>query len=211
MPQATPAQPAAQVAPPPSAAQTAAPIVPAPSPPTPLATAEVETKLAQIFQGAVQTVAPQSSNALVGDFNGDDSPDIAVVVKPAADKLAEINSEVANWTLEDPQQVVLPDPTKAVQTLPAPAAPVKAQANDVLLVIIHGYQAAGWRDAEAQQTYLLVHGVGRNLRVPARATALQTLKAHNSPLRADILQTELDHKAGYLYWTGAKYAWRALP
>ncbi len=197
-----------------TAAPTPPPIASTPNaPPTtaPLQAAEVNAKLAQIFQGAVQLDATQPENAFVGDFNGDDSEDIAIVVKPSADKLADINSEVANWILEDPRQVFIPDPNKAVQKLPAPPAPIKVQPNDVLLAVIHGYKENGWRDPAAQQTYLLVHAVGNARRVPTRAEALQALKANNSRLRGDIIQEELNRQPGYLYWAGAKYAWLAPP
>ncbi|HYY41803.1 MAG TPA: hypothetical protein VE775_03660, partial [Pyrinomonadaceae bacterium] len=146
---------------------------------------------------------------LVGDFNGDGSEDIAIILKPAADKLADINSEFANWILEDPHQAALPDPTKTTQKLPAPAAPVKVQANDTLLTVIHGFKEKGWRNPDARQTYLLKNAVGRDLRVETRAEALATRKPLPLQLRGDIINEEMAQQSGFLYWTGAKYAWRS--
>ena len=45
-----------------------------------------------------------SRTILVGDFNGDNSEDVAVVVRPGQGKIAELNSEYVNWILEDPHQ-----------------------------------------------------------------------------------------------------------
>lgn len=181
-------------------------VTPMPKPPQ---VSEVNDKLARIFQGAVQNDAAQS-NALVGDFNGDGSEDIAVVVKPAADKLEDINSEVANWILSDPQKVVLPDPTKAVQKLPA-AERVIVRQSDVLLAVIHGYQQAGWRNPQAQQAYLLKNTAGREPRVEPRQDAANEFKAIIPHLRADIIREELGGAQGFIYWTGGKYAWFAPP
>jgi hypothetical protein len=195
------AQPTQSASPTPTASATPAVIQPA----------EAEAKLAHIFQGAVQFAQAQPQNAIVGDFNGDGSEDIAMIVKPAADKLADINSEVANWILEDPHFVAVPDPDKAIQKLPAPAEPVKVQPNDLLLTIIHGYKETGWRNPEAQQTYLLKNAVGRGLHMESRQEAISTYKTLAPRLRGDIVDQELSGARGCLYWTGAKYVWFPLP
>jgi hypothetical protein len=190
---------------------TASPAPTASATPTAIQPAEAEAKLAHIFQGAVQFDQSQRQNAIVGDFNGDGSEDIAIVVRPAADKLADINSEVANWILEDPHFVAVPDPDKAIQKLPAPAEPVKVQPTDLLLTIIHGYKETGWRNPDAQQTYLLKNAVGRGLRMESRQEALSTYKTLAPHLRGDIVDQELSGAHGCLYWTGAKYVWFPLP
>jgi hypothetical protein len=204
----TPAQTQNTAAAQPTQTQSPAPsTTPTPKPPQ---VSEVNDKLARIFQGAVQNDAGTTGNALVGDFNGDGSEDIAVVVKPAADKLEDINSEVANWILSDPQKVVLPDPTKAVQKLPAPDR-VRVQQSDVLLAVIHGYQQAGWRNPQAQQAYLLKNAGGREPRVETRQDAANEFKAIIPHLRADIIREEIGGARGFIYWTGGKYAWFAPP
>src|SRR5215212_11841649 len=89
-------------------AQTQSPAPPATPIRKPPQASEVDDKLARIFQGAVRIDAGAAGDALVGDFNGDGSEDIAVVVKPAAGKLEDINSEVANWILGDAQNAAVP-------------------------------------------------------------------------------------------------------
>ncbi|HEX8071795.1 MAG TPA: hypothetical protein VF546_17740 [Pyrinomonadaceae bacterium] len=203
-PTTTPAQTAPATMPTPAsgtpAATPAAANTTAPPPPPP---AELEAKLARIFQGAVQLDA--QPRAFTGDFNGDGSEDVAVVVRPNPAQLDDLNSEFANWILNEPRKVVLPDPDKRVQ-VPPQQAPVKVEAGDVLLAVIHGYKTAGWRDDAAQQTYLLRDAVGRDLRVRPRTDPPQPPNVY---LRGDVLAEELAGTPGVVYWTGAKYAWHA--
>jgi hypothetical protein len=180
----------------------AASATPTPKPPQ---ASEVNDKLARIFQGAVRIDA---GSALVGDFNGDGSEDIAVVVKPAADKLAEINSEVANWILGDPQRVVPPDPKETVRRLPAEER-VRIQPDDALLAVVHGYQQAGWRDPAAQQAYLLKTPAGRSPRAETKQEAAGEFKAIVMHLHGDIIREDAGGAPGFIYWTGGKYAWFA--
>jgi hypothetical protein len=177
---------------------------PAPAAPQP---AEINDKMARIFNGAVELDASQKTPALVGDFNGDGVEDIAFAVRPTSAGLAEINSEVSNWILVDPRQVVLPDPHKAVRELP-PAIHFKAERGDLFLAIIHGYGNGGWRDNAAQQTYLLKNATGRNPRV---ATKQDASYRYNLRFRGDVIAQELAGAQGVLEWTGATYAWLAAP
>ncbi len=197
--------PSVQTAPLASPTPSVAPIL-APPP-----TTDINNKLAQIFQGAVQLDTTQPVNSFSGDFNGDGSEDIVIVVKPVADKLADINSEVANWILEDPQQIVLPDQTKATQILPPPAAPPRVQAADVLLTVIHGHKETGWRNPAAQQTYLLKNAVGRKLHRESLQEARTGYKTLAPRLHGDIVDEELNGAHGCLFWAGAKYVWFPLP
>ena len=211
-----PPEAAATQTPAPAAAQNSAATPPAQSPspdasttptPKPPPVSEVNDKLARTFRGAVQIDERAAGGALVGDFNGDGSEDIAVVVKPAADKLEEINSEVAVWTLGDAQKVVMPDPAKAVQKLPA-AERVRIQPGDVLLAVIHGYERAGWRNPEAQQAYLIRNASGGGARVEPRREAESEFGPHGPHLYGDIIREEIGGAPGYLYWTSlGNYAW----
>jgi len=79
----------------------------------------------------------QSVPFLVGDFNGDNSEDIAITVKPAKGKLSELNGEYVNWIVEDPRQVHH-SPEQKKQ-------PVTVGRDDLLLAVIHGYEREGWR------------------------------------------------------------------
>jgi hypothetical protein len=169
---------------------------------------EVREVAARVYQGAVAIDPSHQPFYLVGDFNGDGSEDIAVIVKPAKGQLDAINSEVANWIVEDPRRVMLPDPNKTVQRLPQDPGPVKVQPDDLLLTIIHGYKAEGWRNAEAKQAYLLDNAVGESMTAAPLKHLRSATGNKNSPMRSgDVINETLAGEEGFLYWTGAKYAW----
>jgi len=180
-----------------------APPLPPPQP------AEVREAVTRVYQNAVTTEADRPESFIVGDFNGDGSPDLAVVVKPTDGMIPKLNSELANWILGDPQKVVRPDLKKRVHQFPPTPEPVKVQPGDVLLAMIHGYGPAGWRSPRARQTYLLKHAVGSNLRVQSVKELLsaKTSKTKLPSLNGDVVRETLEGKPGFLYWTGAKYAW----
>src|SRR5215471_5159777 len=136
------------------------PTPPRPAPLPPPNNNQVHQAITRIFEKAITTDA--SPNFVVGDFNGDGSEDLAVVVKPTEGALAEINSGVANWLLEDPHTAVPPDnPHRQTASI----KPVFVEKGDILLAIIHGVGAQGWRHAEARQTFLLRNAAGSELRV----------------------------------------------
>lgn len=185
-----------------------------PSPATPPAPppqlAEVRSAMARVF---AKVVEPETTNApafVAGDFNGDGSTDLAVITKAGAASLKEINNELANWLLEDPRSVPIPG-TNAANRM-APPKPVRAEAGDTLLAIIHGVGAKGWRNPEAKQTFLLKNGAGSNMTVlSVKDLAASKDRAKLPPLRGDTISETVDGKAGILFWTGAKYAWRPSP
>lgn len=169
---------------------------------------EVREVIARVYKDAVTIDTSNPTGYVVGDFNADGSQDIAVVVRPAKGKLEEINSEVANWIMEDPRKVVLPDPHKSVQPLPPRPAPVKAEEDDILLTIIHGYKQEGWRNREAQQAYMLYDAVGSSMTAqPLKALQSTTVNKTALAKSGDVIKETLDGEQGFLYWTGAKYAW----
>ena len=170
---------------------------------------EIQDSVKRLYK---DSVIVDATHFIVGDFNGDTYQDIAIVVKPTPGKLQDINSEVANWILEDPRKIPLPDPTKAVQPPPPKPEPVEVNSSDVLIAILHGYGQQGWRSAEAIQTYLLKNAVGNNMKTQIGKEFLTEAKAiKNLPyLRGDIIRQTLDGKQGFLYYTGAKYVWHQL-
>lgn len=177
---------------------------PSAPPPQP---SEVRQALARVYQNAL--TPDESRDALTADFNGDGSEDIAVVVKPNAAQLSDINSEYANWIVEDPQRVLPPQEIRPGQPTPTPPAPVKVEAGDTLLAIIHGYESAGWRNADAKQTYLLKNAVGDEMRAQSAEEARRT-NTERRPLpflRGDLIWQKLSGKTGCIFWTGAKYGW----
>src|SRR5690242_15791337 len=69
----------------------------------PASSEEVDATLHRIFGQAV--IASHADHSFVtGDFNGDGSPDLAVIAWPAKTKLGTINGELANWTIQDADQ-----------------------------------------------------------------------------------------------------------
>jgi len=66
--------------------------------------ADIEAVIARVYKDSVYLEKNSSPQFVAGDFNGDASEDIAIVVKPSEDKLSDINSEVANWIMESPKK-----------------------------------------------------------------------------------------------------------
>lgn len=156
----------------------------------------------RVYREAVTVEEGRPDNYVTGDFNGDGSQDLAVVVRPARGKLDEINDELANWILVDPREVQTPDAAKTpakpgAQPDAAPGRVTVAQ-EDILLAIIHGHQAEGWRNPAATQTYLLKNAAGSDLKARPRAPG-------RTP---DVISETLAGREGFLLWNGARYFWR---
>jgi len=137
---------------------------------------------------------------VAGDFNGDGSEDLAVVARSRAGKLTRINHELANWTLQDS---LAPPPDASG----APPPRVTVRQKDVLLAVIHGHGATGWRNPEARQSYLV-----RNS--PARPRVIQDVRglaqAGSPRLRGDVIVDAMPGRPGFLYWSGSRYVWAPL-
>jgi hypothetical protein len=161
-------------------------------------TEEVNEAVMRVFKRAATINSNYTPSVLVGDFNGDGSEDIAIAVKPNPEALAEINSEFANWALEDVKQ--------AEQA--AKPAPVKAERTDTLIAIIHGVGAKGWRNPEARQTFLLRNAAGTKPAVesPDKTSASRT--SPNPTPRGDVIKETINGQHGTIYWNGARYALR---
>lgn len=174
--------------------------------------AEAQGAVARVYGNAVMVDTGSVPVLIVGDFNGDGSQDIAVVVKPAKGKLDELNSELANWILEDPRQVMQPNAHANAQPLAKVPEPLKVQPNELLMAIIHGYKQEGWRNSEAKQSYLLKNSVGQMM------TAQPIRALQNSGNRTklpgqqngDIIREMLSGEEGFIYWNGAKYLWHQM-
>jgi len=164
-------------------------------PPAPQA--EVNEAVARVFRDAARPDSEHSPNFLSGDFNGDGSIDIAVILKPVPAKLDEMNQQFPPWILRDPFVA----PRRG-------AAQLKIAADESLLVVIHGYGPHGWRDPQATQTYLLKNSVGRE--ISARSKTEVTSASHGNPvprLGGDSIAATLRGQTGYLYFNGAQYLW----
>jgi hypothetical protein len=173
------------------------------------ALSDVQEAVARVCVDAVTIDMSQSEPFIVGDFNGDRSQDLAVLVRPAKGGLPKLNSEYANWIIEDPRKVVLPDPNKAVQKLPKPAPREFVQVNDLLLLLLHGYQQAGWHDHYARQTFLLRNAAGENIRAQSFLEGSRTNGDKNppQPQPGEVISEKLSGHEGFLYWTNGRYAW----
>lgn len=170
--------------------------------------AEAKEALERVYRGAVDAGGP--APFVTGDFNGDGSEDIAIAVTPVAGKIEEVNSEFANWILADAKRAAVFDPKKRTQSLPAQTGPVKVQAGEALLAIVHGYGPNGWRDRQATQSYLLKNAAAAGMRVVPLKNFPPALKVKESGAKshADVISGTLSRKPGFLYWATGKYAWQ---
>lgn len=214
-----PAQPNVEQPPPPQAsAATTPPPQPAELPVLPPPKSEeVQIAVKRIFKDAVVIDPSRKPSFLVGDFNGDLSQDLAIVVKPAEGKLSELNQEFPNWLAREPlKEVLLPKskmlahPVAAKPSAnPAAGQTIRFEQSDVLLAIIHGYGAKGWRDPEATQTHLLRDVVGVNITILPFKSAVKAYKGIKPfpNIYGDLIQQTLIGQSGFLHFTGGMYGW----
>ena len=161
---------------------------------------EIKQALDRVFRGVVMTDNHEKPPYILGDFNGDGSEDLAIWVKPVSERLAEINDELANWTLIDPHKTRVPDAKIKIVRFPTTTVrPEKVQASELLLAVIHGLYEKGWRDPKARQAYVLHRVDGRILSTKHVDRLPGTMHA------ADVIFAE---RNGFLYWAGGSYAWK---
>lgn len=176
---------------------------------------EVQEVATRIFKDAVVIDTSHKPSFLVGDFNGDLSQDLAVVLKPAEGKLSELNQEFPNWIAREPVEALL----TRFKPLAHPAAvkppnagagqTVRFEQTDILLAIIHGHGPKGWHDPEATQTHLMRDVVGTDMRILPYQEAAKIYKGVK-PLPSifgDLIQETLVGQAGFLHFAGSIYGW----
>lgn len=165
---------------------------------------DVNSTLRRIFADALIPVSQEHTFA-TGDFNGDGSPDLAALVRPAQAKLKTLNDPLANWTIQDATQAFFPPAAQRVVVMPPKPSPQSVHSNEVLLVVIHGYGPNGWRDPGAQQAYLVRHvGAGP---IESRPAPDHVEGAPASIQHADVIY-ESSKQPAFVFWTGSQYAWR---
>jgi hypothetical protein len=166
---------------------------------------EVVQTVYRAFPAALPVDSLQANQAVVGDFNGDGSPDLAVPARALSERLPQINGEWRNWILDDPHAPPVPaDPRALVER-------VVAHENEPLLAVVHGLGNAGWRNPDARQAYLIIAADAARLtvlaadRVPPVMARRGWARQRQPHLRGDLLYDAAAHR--FLYWTGARYAW----
>ncbi len=159
--------------------------------------AEVNQAVTRVFKNAATIDSRHEPSFFTGDFNGDDSQDIAVILIPEKEKLAEMNQEFPPWILKDPLSVAN-----------RPAPPLRIADSDVLLAIIHGYGPNGWRDDQATQTYLLKNAVGLEVKAYPKSDLASANQGKKLPrISGDLIGENLSGRSVYLYFSGAQYSW----
>jgi hypothetical protein len=203
---------------PPSAVAASQPTQPAPHQSAPVPkTDEVQEAVTRVFKNAVAIDTTRSPGFLVGDFNGDSSQDLAVILRPAQGMLSELNQEFPNWIAREPLKEVLLPKSKVlahpVASRPAVSAAagqtVRFEQSDVLWAIIHGSGPKGWRDSEATQTHLLRDVVGSDVQVMPYKAAEKAYKGIKPfpTIYGDLIQQTLIGQSGFLHFSGGIYAW----
>jgi hypothetical protein len=178
---------------------------------------EVQAAVKRIFKEAAVIDASRKPDFFVGDFNGDKSQDLAVVLRPAEGKVSELNQEFPNWLAREPiKELLLPKskilarPVGARPTVSAASGQtVRFEQSDVLLAIIHGSGPKGWRDPEATQTHLLREVVGSNMTTLPYKNAVKAYKGIKPfpDLYGDLIQETLIGQSGFLHFAGGLYEW----
>ncbi len=157
----------------------------------------VRDAVKRVFKDNAVIDTSRHPSFFAGDLNGDASQDVAVILRPVPEKLAELNEEFPAWILRDP----LAEHEPRVPRL-------RVATNDALLAVIHGYGANGWRDPQATQTYLLKNVVGSGMEVQQATEVARAYQGKKLPrLRGDVLGEVLGKTPGYLYFASATYAW----
>jgi len=158
---------------------------------------QIQQAVKRVFKDSALVDTARKPSYVAGDFNGDLSQDIAVILKPAPGKIADINQELPAWILKD--IVTSNEPGKP---------PVRVAQDDVLLAVIHGYGPEGWRDSQATQTFLLKNAVGSDIAVhPGKEFVAANSDKRLPRVNGDLIGENLRGKPGYLYYAGATYSW----
>ena len=157
---------------------------------------DVEEAVKRVFKDVAVVHPEYKSHFLTGDFNGDQSQDLAVVVQPVPEKLAAMNERFPSWLLRDPR-------------VPRnPAEPLQVEKDEALLAVIHGYGTNDWRDPQATQTFLLKNAVGADMRVQNGKEFVKGLSGRRLPrAQGDVIGQNFKGSEGYLYYNAATYSW----
>jgi len=155
---------------------------------------EVQNKIKTVFKDAVVLHPNHNPNFFSGDFNGDSSEDLVVILKPV--NLEELNRQFAPWLVRDPRS--------SLSTRVRPSI----GKDDTLLAVIHGFGNNDWRDPDATQTFVLKNVVGNDLKVETGKEFAEAHSGRNLPRpQGDLIGETIDGARGYLYFSTSNYAW----
>lgn len=155
---------------------------------------EVQEAVRRIFKDAAVINTAYNPSFLSGDFNGDGSQDLAVILKPA--KLDEMNQELPPWLVREPR------------TRKAPLTHARIEKDETFLAVIHGYGANHWRDPDATQTFVLKDVVGQDLKVQSLNEFVTANSGRKLPRpQGDLIGETVAGTPGYLYYSQATYSW----
>lgn len=155
---------------------------------------EVQEAVKRVFKDAAIIDTNYNPSFLSGDFNGDGSQDLAVILKPA--KLDLMNQELPPWLVRQPR------------TNKVTRARVPIEKDETFLAVIHGYGANNWRDPDATQTFVLKDVVGQNLKVHSLNEFVTANSGKKLPRpQGDLIGETVGGTPGYLYYAQATYSW----
>ena len=155
---------------------------------------EVQNKVKAIFKDAAVLDPNHKPNFFSGDFNGDASEDLAVILKPV--NLDDMNRQFAPWLVRNPRSNL--------------STRVRPEINkdETLLAVIHGYGTNDWRDPEATQTFLLKNVVGNDLKVQTGKEFIETNSGRKLPQpQGDLIAETFNGTQGFLYFETSNYSW----
>ena len=156
--------------------------------------AEVQQAVKRIFKDGAVLNTDYNPSFVAGDFNGDASQDIAVVLKPV--KLDVMNQELPPWLIREPR------------TNKVDRTPPKIEHDEVLLAVIHGYGANDWRDPDATQTFVLKNVAGNNLKIQSAKEFVASNSGRKLPRpQGDLMGETIQGTSGYLYYAKSTYSW----
>ena len=184
----------------------ASPAVPPKFPPP--TKAQIKEAVSRAFGEALIPQVEDAGGAatfIVGDLNGDQSEDLAVIARPAPGKLDEVNNELSNWIVQDADKAFIVPTGKAVVVPPKQARP-RVERGEQLLAIIHGVGPEGWRNPQARQAYLLKHAAA-TFEGTAPSVSQKAIRTMRLPVETEIIREIRNGKKGFLFWTGGVYAW----
>ena len=155
---------------------------------------EVQDTIKRVFKNAAVLDQNHSPNFVMGDFNGDASQDLAVIIKPV--NLEEMNQDYPPWLVRAPR------------TSKADRASLKIEKDETLLAVIHGYGTNDWRDPEATQTFVLKNVVGNDLKVHTGKEFVTANAGRKLPrAQGDLIGETVEGTQGYLYFAVSTYTW----